>query len=128
MRQDKKGFYLYILKNKLAIILIITLLALVGYKLSNTIPKGVLPNIFFPRIEVSIDNGHAPISQMLYAVTQPSEEALKTVQDVQKIVSSTSVGSTEVNLYFDWSIDPYLAYQLVQARMADIKNSISPDA
>ncbi len=128
MRQDKKGFYLYILKNKLAIILIITLLALVGYKLSNTIPKGVLPNIFFPRIEVSIDNGHAPISQMLYTVTKPSEEALKTVQDVQKIVSSTSVGSTEINLYFDWSIDPYLAYQLVQARMADIKNSISPDA
>ncbi|HHE05846.1 MAG TPA: efflux RND transporter permease subunit, partial [Epsilonproteobacteria bacterium] len=128
MRQDKKGFYLYILKNKLAIILIITLLALVGYKLSNTIPKGVLPNIFFPRIEVIIDNGHAPISQMLYTVTKPSEEALKTVQDVQKIVSSTSVGSTEINLYFDWSIDPYLAYQLVQARMADIKNSISPDA
>ncbi|HFU77554.1 MAG TPA: efflux RND transporter permease subunit, partial [Epsilonproteobacteria bacterium] len=128
MTQDKKGFYLYILKNKLAIILIITLLALVGYKLSNTIPKGVLPNIFFPRIEVSIDNGHAPISQMLYAVTKPGEEALKTVQDVQKIVSSTSVGSTEINLYFDWSIDPYLAYQLVQARMADIKNSISPDA
>ena len=128
MREEKKGFYLYILKNKLAIILIITLLAMVGYKLSNTIPKGVLPNIFFPRIEVSIDNGHAPISQMLYAVTKPSEEALKTVQDVEKIVSSTSVGSTEINLYFDWSIDPYLAYQLVQARMADIKNSISPNA
>jgi len=126
--QYEKGFYLYILKNKLAIILIITLLAAIGYKLSITIPKGVLPNIFFPRIEVSIDNGHSPISQMLYSVTKPSEEALKTVQDVQKIVSSTSVGSTDINIYFDWSIDPYLAYQLVQARMADIKNSISPNA
>ena len=128
MREDKKSFYLYILKNKLAIILIVMLLAMVGYKLSETMPKGVLPNIFFPRIEVSIDNGHAPIAQMLYAVTKPSEEALKTVQDVEKIVSSTSVGSTEINLYFDWSIDPYLAYQLVQARMADIKNSINPNA
>jgi len=126
--QTKKGFYLYILKNKLAIMLIITLLATVGYKVSTTIPQGVLPNIFFPRIEVSIDNGHAPISQMLYSVTKPSEEALKTVQDVEKIVSSTSVGTTEINLYFNWSIDPYLAYQLVQARMADIKNSISPNA
>ena len=126
--KDKKGFYLYILKNKLAIILIITLLASIGYKLSTNIPKGVLPNIFFPRIEVSIDNGHTPISQMLYAVTKPSEEALKTVQDVQKIVSSTSVGTTDINIYFNWSINPYLAYQLVQARMADIKNSISPNA
>ncbi len=126
--QEKKDFYHYILKNKLAIILIITLLASIGYKLSTTIPQGVLPNIFFPRIEVSIDNGHAPISQMLYSVTKPSEEALKTVQDVQKIVSSTSVGTTDINIYFNWSIDPYLAYQLVQARMADIKNSISKDA
>ncbi|ADN09729.1 efflux RND transporter permease subunit [Sulfurimonas autotrophica] len=126
--QEKKGFYLYILKNKLAIILIITLLTSVGYKVSTTIPQGVLPNIFFPRIEVSIDNGHAPISQMLYSVTKPSEEALKSVQDVQKIVSSTSVGTTDINIYFNWSIDPYLAYQLVQARMADIKNSISPNA
>ncbi len=128
MKQDTRGFYLYILKNKLAIILIVTLLASIGYKLSEDIPKGVLPNIFFPRIEVSIDNGHIPISQMLYSVTKPSEEALKSVQNVQKIVSSTSVGSTEINLYFDWSIDPYLAYQLVQARMADIKNALSPDA
>ncbi len=126
--QDKKDFYHYILKNKLAIILIISLLTAVGYRLSMTIPQGVLPNIFFPRIEVSIDNGHAPISQMLYSVTKPSEEALKTVQDVQKIVSSTSVGTTDINIYFNWSIDPYLAYQLVQARMADIKNSISKDA
>lgn len=122
--QEKKGFYLYILKNKLAILLIIALLATVGYKVSTTIPQGVLPNIFFPRIEVSIENGHTPISQMLYSVTKPSEEALKTVQDVQKIVSSTSVGTTDINIYFNWNIDPYLAYQLVQARMADIKNTI----
>jgi len=126
--KEKKGFYLYILKNKLAIILIISLLAAVGYRISGTISQGVLPNMFFPRIEVSIDNGHAPISQMLYSVTKPSEEALKTVQDVQKIVSSTSVGTTDINIYFNWSINPYLAYQLVQARMADIKNTISPNA
>jgi len=126
--QEKKSFYPYILKNKLAIILIIALLASIGYKVSMTIPQGVLPNIFFPRIEVSIDNGHTPISQMLYSVTKPSEEALKTVQDVEKIVSSTSVGTTDINIYFNWSINPYLAYQLVQARMADIKNSISKDA
>jgi len=128
MSKSDRSFYLYILKNRVAILLIIALLSGVGYRLSTTIPQGVLPNIFFPRIEVSIDNGHVPISQMLYSVTKPSEEALKAVSDVEKIVSSTSVGSTEINLYFDWSVDPYLAYQLVQSRIADIKNSINPDA
>jgi len=128
MKPEDKGFYIYILKNKLAILLVIALLAGIGYKLSTTISKGVLPNIFFPRIEVSIDNGHSPISQMLYGVTKPAEEALKTVQDVNKIVSATSVGTTDINIYFNWSIDPYLAYQLVQARVADIKNSLSAGA
>ena len=127
-RKERGKFYLYILKNKLAIILIILLLAVAGYRVSEDIPKGVLPNIFFPRIEVSIDNGHVPISQMLYSVTKPTEEALKSVQDVDKIVSSTSVGSTEINLYFNWSINPYLAYQLVQAKVADIKNSLNKNA
>lgn len=128
MKPKEKGFYLYILKNKLAILLIIALLTGVGYKLSFTISKGVLPNIFFPRIEVSIDNGHSPISQMLYGVTKPAEEALKTIQDVEKIVSSTSVGTTDINIYFNWNTNPYLAYQLVQARVADIKNSLSVGA
>ena len=126
--KEQKGFFLYILKNKLAIFIIIFLLAAVGYKLSFSIPKGVFPNVFFPRIEVSIENGYAPIKQMLFSVTKPSEEALKTVQDVEKIVSSTSIGSTDISLYFNWDIDPYLAYQLVQARVADIKNRIPASA
>ncbi|WOE69967.1 efflux RND transporter permease subunit [Hydrogenimonas thermophila] len=123
-----RGFFLYILKNKLAILLIIFLLAGVGYRLSYSIPKGVFPNLFFPRIEVSIDNGYTPIQQMLFSVTKPSEEALKTIQDVEKIVSSTSIGSTDISIYFNWNIDPYLAYQLVQARVADIKNRIPSNA
>ncbi|WP_345991407.1 efflux RND transporter permease subunit [Sulfurimonas sp. HSL-1716] len=123
-----RSFFLYILKNKLAILLVIFLLAGIGYKLSFSLPKGVLPNVFFPRIEVSIENGYSPIRQMLFSVTKPSEEALKTVQDVQKIVSSTSIGSTDISLYFNWNIDPYLAYQLVQSRIADIKSRIPSDA
>lgn len=123
-----RNFFLYILKNKIAILLVIFVLAGIGYKLSFSVPKGVLPNVFFPRIEVSIENGYTPIQQMLFSITKPSEEALKTVQNVQKIVSSTSIGSTDISLYFNWDIDPYLAYQLVQARIADVKNRIPSDA
>ncbi len=126
--KEQKGFFLYILKNKLAIFITIFLLAAIGYKLSFSIPKGVFPNVFFPRIEVSIENGYTPIKQMLFSVTKPSEEAFKTVQDVEKIVSTTSVGSTDISLYFNWNINPYLAYQLVQARVADIKNRIPASA
>lgn len=125
---DSSGLIVKILRHKVAIILMLLLLSTVGYKLSTTIAQGVLPNVFFPRIEVTIENGYAPIDQMLFSITKPSEEALKTVQDVEKIVSTTSIGSTDISLYFNWSIDPYLAYQLVQARVADIKNQIPAGA
>ena len=121
-------FFLAILGHKVAILLVIFVLSGIGLAVSSSIPRGVLPNVFFPRIEVSIENGYMPIQQMLFSITKPSEEALKTVQNVQKIVSNTSVGSTDISLYFNWDIDPYLAYQLVQARIADIKNRIPNDA
>lgn len=123
MHKNNK-FFLYILGNKLAIFLIIFILAIIGYKTSLSMTKGVFPNVFFPRIEVTILNGYAPIKRMLYTVTKPSEEALKTVQDVTKIISNTSIGSSTIDLYFNWNINPYLAYQLVQARVAEIRSHL----
>ena len=127
MHKDNK-FFLYILGNKLAIFLIIFILAAIGYKTSLTMTKGVFPNVFFPRIEVTILNGYTPIKKMLYTVTKPSEEVLKTVQDVTKIISNTSVGSSTIDMYFNWNINPYLAYQLVQARVAEIKSHLPQSA
>ncbi|MFN8671168.1 MAG: efflux RND transporter permease subunit [Candidatus Sericytochromatia bacterium] len=124
----KESFYLKLIKNKLAIFLIIFLLSFIGYKVSSSIPKSVFPNVFFPRIQVTIENGYSPVKQMLFQITKSSEEKLKSIQGIEKVVSATSVGSIEINLYFDWNTDPYLAYQLVQARMAELKNEIPPEA
>ncbi|ADY73790.1 acriflavin resistance protein [Desulfurobacterium thermolithotrophum DSM 11699] len=120
--------FLFILQRKFAISLTLLILSLVGYLVSKDIPRGVFPNVFFPRIEVTIENGFVPVEQMLSEVTKPAEESLKTVQDAEKIVSKTSVGSTEINIYFDWKINPYLAYQLVQARVAELKNRLPSTA
>ncbi|MBF0547242.1 MAG: efflux RND transporter permease subunit [Candidatus Riflebacteria bacterium] len=122
------NFFLYLLRNKIAIFLVIFILSFVGYIVSESIPQGVFPNVFFPRIEVNIDLGFTPIRQMLFQVTKPAEESLKTIQGVEKIVSSTSVGNSDINMNFNWRMDPYLAYQLVNARVAEIKNQIPPDA
>lgn len=121
-------FFLFLLRRKLAISLLIVLLSLIGYLVSKDIPRGALPNVFFPRIQVTIENGFAPVDQMLLQVTKPAEQSLKTIQDVEKIVSQTSIGSTKISVYFDWKINPYLAYQLVQSRIANLKNELPPTA
>ncbi|WP_028949955.1 efflux RND transporter permease subunit [Sulfurihydrogenibium subterraneum] len=121
-------FFHYLIKRKIFIILLLFLTSAVGYYLSLNIPKDVFPNVFFPRVEVSIENGYTPTKQMLIEITKPVEESLKSVQYVEKVVSKTSVGSTEINLYFSWNVDPYVALQLVQAKMADIRSNLPPNA
>jgi heavy metal efflux system protein len=117
-----------ILKNKAAIFLLVVILSVVGYFLSGSITQGVFPSVIFPRVQVTIENGYAPIKQMLFQITKPAEESIKTIQGVERVVSTTSVGSVEINVYFDWNTDPNLAYQFIQARMAEIKNQIPPES
>ena len=121
-------FFGNVFRNRLPILMIVCLCAAIGFKLLGGIPQGVFPNVFFPRIQVTIENGHAPIQQQLFQVTRPAEQTLKTVQGVDKIVSNTSTGLTEIEMYFDWSTDPHLAYQYVQTRLAELNNALPPEA
>ena len=60
-------------------IFLIIALALVGAYSAFTIPVSVFPNTDFPRIVIGVDNGVAPIDQMLVTVTRPIEEAVSAV-------------------------------------------------
>ena len=75
----KDPFFLYLLKNRIAIFFVIAILALVGYRLAGSITQGVFPNVIFPRVQVTIENGYAPIRQVLFEITKPAEEGLRTV-------------------------------------------------
>ena len=65
------------------LLFLITALALVGAFLAFTIPISVFPNTDFPRIIIGVDNGVAPIDQMLVTVTRPIEEAVNSVPGLQ---------------------------------------------
>ncbi len=58
-----------------SIIFVILTLVAVGVYLAITIPVAVFPETDFPRVVVGVDNGVAPIDQMLVTVTRPIEEA-----------------------------------------------------
>ena len=67
------------------LLFLITALALVGAYLAFTIPVSVFPSTDFPRIIIGVDNGVAPIDQMLVTVTRPIEEAVNSVPGLQKV-------------------------------------------
>jgi CzcA family heavy metal efflux pump len=110
------------------ILFLIVSLALVGGYLAFTIPVAVFPNTDFPRIIIGVDNGVMPIDQMLVTITRPLEEAVNSVPGLQKVVSTTSRGSAEVNLFFDWKSDMILTLQRVDAVVARMQAELPPSA
>jgi CzcA family heavy metal efflux pump len=109
------------------IFVILTLVAIGGY-LAFTIPVAVFPSTDFPRIVVGIDNGVAPINQMQVSVTRPIEEAMNSVPGLDKILSKTSRGTAEVNLFFNWNVDMFQTLQYVNAALARVQPSLPPAA
>ncbi len=88
----------------------------------------VFPNTDFPRVVIGVDNGVTPIDQMLVTVTRPLEEAVNSVPGLQKVYSTTSRGSAEVNLYFDWNVDMFQTLQRVDSVVARVQAELPPTA
>ena len=110
------------------IIFVILVLAAVGIYLAFTLPIAVFPSTDFPRIIIGVDNGVMPIDQMMVTVTRPIEEAVNSVPGLLNVQSTTSRGSAEVDLYFDWNVDIVQTLQMVQAGVAQVQGTLPPTA
>jgi CzcA family heavy metal efflux pump len=111
-----------------SIIFVILALVGAGIYLAFTIPIAVFPETNFPRIVVGVDNGVAPIDQMLVTVTRPIEQALNSVPGLDRVQSTTSRGSVEVDLFFSWKVDMFQTLELVNAALARVQSSLPPTA
>jgi CzcA family heavy metal efflux pump len=110
------------------ILFLIVSLTLAGAYLAITIPISVFPSTDFPRIVIGIDNGVMPIDQMLVTITRPVEEAVNSVPGLQKVLSVTSRGSAEVDLFFNWNSDMILTLQRVDAVVARLQTELPSSA
>lgn len=110
------------------LIFVILTLVGVGIYLAGSIPVSVFPSTDFPRIVIGVDNGVAPIDQMLVTVTRPIEEAVNSVQGVELVQSITSRGQVEVDLFFSWKVDMYRTLELVNAALARVQTTLPATA
>ena len=113
--------------GKSIIFVILTMIG-AGVYLAFSVPISVFPETNFPRIVVGVDNGVAPIDQMLVTVTRPIEDTLNAVPGLDRIQSITSRGSVEVDLYFSWKVDMFQTLELVNAALARVQSSLPPTA
>ncbi|MCD8317420.1 MAG: efflux RND transporter permease subunit [Paraprevotella sp.] len=81
----------------------------------------LFPEVLFPRITVIADAGEQPVDRMMIIVTKPLESAVKKVQGVTVVKSSTSRGSCVVDVYFQWGSDIYALKNQLESRINEIK-------
>lgn len=91
------------------------------------LPRGLYPELSFPRITVVATLADATSEIVLRNVTRSLEEALMPVLGVRRVRSRTIRGATEVSVLFDPDSDMVVALQLVQARLADIRGELPPE-
>lgn len=111
-----------------AILVVMALLAIGGIIGMTRVPRALFPQTDFPRIVIVADNGEAPPPQTLVSVTRPIEEAMSGIPGIARIKSTTSRGSVEVDLFFDWKTQIQQTLQLVQARLSQLGTSLPPTA
>ncbi len=103
-------------------------LTAVGIYLAFKVPISVFPDTNFPRVVIGIDNGVMPVEQMEVTITKPIEDAMNSVPGLLTVRSTTSRGSAEVSLFFDWNENMFQTLQLVDAALSKVEQTLPSTA
>lgn len=109
-------------KSPIAVILLLILVS--GAYTYKNLSTSLFPNITFPKIKIIAENGEQPVDKMMITVTKPLENAIKQVENLNMIRSTTSMGSCEISAFMNWGSDIYVDKQQIESRIAQIKNDL----
>jgi len=103
-------------------------LTIIGIYVAFQVPISVFPETNFPRVVIGVDNGVMPVEQMQVTITKPIEDAVNSVPGLTTVRSTTSRGSAEVSLFFDWNQDMFKTLQLVDAALTKVQQTLPSTA
>jgi CzcA family heavy metal efflux pump len=122
----QKAFWLsYASKPIFFFLIVLTLTGIYG---AMQVPISVFPDTNFPRVVIGVDNGVMPVEQMQVTITKPIEDAINSVPGLVTVRSTTSRGSAEISLFFDWNVDMYRTLQLTDAALAKVQQTLPTTA
>lgn len=92
------------------------------------LPIDLMPDITYPAITVAIDYENVGPEEMEQLVTRPIEEAVSSIQGVEKINSNSIEGNSSVRVAFLWGTDLDNAANDVRAKVDRAKGRLPEDA
>ncbi|MEO6992539.1 MAG: efflux RND transporter permease subunit, partial [Lacunisphaera sp.] len=103
--------------HRRSVLFLLALLVAGGVAVTWTMPVALFPHVDFPRVVISIDAGDRPAERMAAEVTVPIESAIRSVPGLRSIRSTSSRGSAEISINFDWGQDMISAMLQVESTL-----------
>ena len=120
---DNKNYFQVFTKP---ILFVGALLLVAGVFSFTRMQTNLFPEVLFPRITIIADAGQLPVDRMMITVTKPMESAVKRVQGVTVVKSSTSRGVCTIDVFFNWGLDTYSKKLQIESRINEVKNFLPP--
>ncbi|HEX4597234.1 MAG TPA: efflux RND transporter permease subunit [Burkholderiaceae bacterium] len=117
---DKSAATDWIASHRRSLLLLLLLPALAGLAAALSLPVTLFPDVQFPRVRITLDAGDRPAEQMALQVTTPVEQAIHNVPNVVDVRSTTSRGSAEISVFFDWGTDMVAATLQADAAIGQV--------
>jgi len=127
---NRKEFWLstFAINNRISVMVLVALVAIMGIVSYLTIPKESFPNITVPNIfVVTLYPGVSP-EDMESLVTRKLEDELGNISEIKEMTSTSTEGYSSVVLEFDTGIDIEEALQKVREKVDLAKAELPEDA
>lgn len=112
--------------HRTSVLCVLGLLVAGGLVAAFSLPVALFPHADFPRIVINLDAGDRPAERMAIEVTVPIEEAIRSVPGLRSVRSTTSRGSCDISVNFDWGADMIAAMLQVESAVNRVLGSLPP--
>jgi heavy metal efflux system protein len=105
------------LRNRLLVIFVIVLFALLGVMAVRTMETDLFPDLSSPVITVIVENPGLAAQEGELLIARPLESAFRGLPNVVRVKSESEIGVVSVRTEFRFGTDYYLARQLLAERL-----------
>jgi CzcA family heavy metal efflux pump len=101
-----------------SILFLMAVLSIGGLASGWGLPVALFPEVSFPRLRVDVEAGDRTAERMALEVTYPIEQALRAIPGVRSVRSTSSRGSADISVTFDWGQDMISALLQAESEIA----------